>query len=303
MVTIMTELKNQSDQEKTEMLFKGAHLEHRYFAFGEETIASAGYIAFGQTGKAYAVKGYNFVADFLEDATYNAVLTGVDLKTDVLAVFVGELQCVGDDHLVVELDAVTDRLLVLAFEVAVKNDGVDLLLAELRVSKFGCQIAVVSEQQHTCRIAVKATDGVDALRACVLDYIHYRAALLGIVGGCYGVLGFVQEDIYFPFALYRLVVEHHLVRRQHFCAEAVNDLAVDGYYAGLYEVVRLTSAAEPCVGKILVQTYWLRWIFIPLVVLYLFALRIDAAVAFGLCVAVGALGTCLGCVWTLATER
>ena len=303
MVTIMTEPKNQSDQEKTEMLLESAHLEHRNLAFGEETVASARYIAFGQTGKAYAVEGYNFVSDLLEDAAYDAVLTGVDLKTDMLAVFVGELQCIGDDHLVVEHYAVTDRLFVFTFEVAVKNNRVDLFLAELRVCEFGSQVAVVGEQQHTCRIAVKTTNRVDALRTSVLDYIHYRAALLGIVGGCYGVLGLVQQNIYFPLALNGLMMEHHLVRGQHFGAEAVNDLAVDGYYTGLNEVVCFTTAAESCVGKILVQAYRLRGIFVALVVLYLFALRIDAAVAFGLSVTVGMLGTCVRCTRTLTAER
>ena len=264
------------------VLFERTHLEHGNFALGEETVTATGYVAFGQTGKADAVKGYDLIADLLEDAAYDAVLAGVDLEAYVAAILVGELQCVGDNNLVIEGYAVTDGLFVLAFEIAVKNDGVDLLLTELRVCEFGCQIAVVGEQQHTGRIAVKTTNGVDALRASVLDDVHHRAALLGIVGGGDAVLGFVQKYIYLPLALNRLVMEHHLVRRQHLCAEAIDHLAVDCDDASLDEVVGFATAAEPCIGEVLVQTNRLRGILITLVVGNLLALRIDAAVVLGL---------------------
>ena len=262
------------------ILFESTHLEHGYFSLCEEAVTSARNVALGQSGETYAVECDDLVAHFLKY---------VNLQTDVLAVLVGELQSIGDDLFVVQSYTVADRYFVLLFQVAVKNYRVDFLLAELGVSQFGSEVAVVGEQKHACCVAVEASYGVDALGAGVLDNIHDCSALLGIVGRSDAVLGFVEEYIYFTLAFDRLVVEHYLVGRQHFSSEAVHDLSVDGHYASLDKVVRFASAAEAGVGEVLVQTDGFSRILVSLAVLHLLALGVHAAVVLWLRVSVVAL--------------
>ena len=271
------------------ILFESTHLEHGYFPLCEEAVTSARNVALGQSGETYAVECDNLVAHFLKYAAHNTVLSGVNLQTDVLAVFVGELQSIGDDLFVVQSYTMADRYFVLLFQVAVKNYRVDFLLAELGVSQFGSEVAVVGEQKHACCVAVEASYGVDALGAGVLDNIHNCTALLRIVGCGDAVLGFVEEYIYFTLAFDRLVVEHYLVGRQHFSSEAVHDLSVDCNHASLDEVVRFASAAEAGVGEVLVQTDGFSRILVSLAVLHLFALGVHAAVVLWLRVSVVAL--------------
>ena len=93
----------------------------------------------------------------------------MNLNAHLLLVCVGGIaDCIGLDVAIFERDAIGNLLHVGGREVLVKMNMVNLLLQELGVSEFGCQVAVVGEEKHTCGVAVKTTNGIDALAAAVL---------------------------------------------------------------------------------------------------------------------------------------
>ena len=137
----------------------------------------------------------------------------------MMTVSLGELECIGDDALIVKYDTCTKNGFVNRIEFAVQRSGIDFLLAELRMGQLGCQVTVVGQQQHTGGVAIETADRINTLSAGIANNVNHRFTLFGIVGRSDGVLGLVEQDIYFPFAANRLIVESYLIGRQHFRAE------------------------------------------------------------------------------------
>ena len=192
----------------------------------------------------------------------------MDLNAHLLLVLlVGILACVGLNLTVLQLDAVANLLQVVCGDVLVKIYVINLLLEELWVSELGCHVTIVGEKQYTCGVAVETTYGIDALTACVLHEIHHGLALLWVVACRNVVLRFVKKHIHLLLDAYRLVVELHLIGAQHLCSKFSYNLTIYGDYSCLYIFVSLSTAADTCIGKILVEANRLIWVVVLLLVL------------------------------------
>ena len=98
-------------------------MKESYFLRCEETPFAATYVFLGQTGKRDAVEVDDLIPYLLEDAANDAVLTGVNLQTDMLAVAFRELQGIGDDTLVVQYDTGANDGLIYFVQLLVERDG------------------------------------------------------------------------------------------------------------------------------------------------------------------------------------
>ena len=144
---------------------------------------------------------------------------------------------------------------------------IDLLLQIFRMGQLGSQITIIRQQKNTGCIAVKASYGIDTLWTSILHKIHHSLTLLGIVTRRHVILRFVQQDVYLLLNLDRLVVEHHRIGAQYLGSQFRHDLTIDGDNASLDEFICLTTTANTCIGKELVQTKRLVRINVDLLVL------------------------------------
>ena len=262
----------------TNYLFEGAHLEESDLFRREESPFAASYVFLGQSGKRDPVEVDHFVSHFLKDTAYDAVLPGVDLQSNVMAVSFGELECIGYNPFVIKHDAGTYDSFVHFLEVTVEGDGVHFLLVELRMRQFGSQVTVIGKEEHAGGVSIKPSDGVDTLGAGIADDVDDGVPFLRVVGRGDGVLGFIEKDIYLAFASYGLVVETDLISRQDFDAERVHDLSVDGDDTGLDKIIRLATGADARVGEEFIESYGLGGVLVQFVVSLLFACGIESVV-------------------------
>ena len=245
-----------------------SHAEAVNLFFGKVAPVATTEIFLGETGKLNAVELKDLVAEALEDASHDAILTGVNLNAYLLLIdSVSILDVVSLDFPVLELHALGNVLQVVSSNVLVKIDMINLLLEELRVGEFRCQVAVVSKQEHTRCVAVETTHGVYTLRAGTLDEVHDSLALLRVVTGGDVVLRLVEQDIDFLLEGDGLVVEHNAVGTQHLGAEFGHYIAIDRHHAGLDELVSLTTTAHSGISQKLVQTDRLVGVVVFLLVL------------------------------------
>ena len=255
-------------------------MQHSYLFGVEEAVFAASHVLLGQTGEGNAVEGYDFVAHFLKHTAHYAVLTRVDLQTDMLAILLRELQCIGDDTLVVKNHSGTKDSFIYLLQVAIQRSGVDLFLIEFGVRQFGSQVTIVGQQEHTCCVAVEATYRIDTLGTSVANDINYRVALLRIVGCSNGIFRLIEQDIHLMLAANGLVVETHLIGRQHFGTQRISHHAVDGNHTGLDKIIGLTTRADACVSQEFIQTNRFRRVFVLAVVGVTLLSGIYALIAF-----------------------
>ena len=111
------------------MLYVCSHLEDVHFAFSQVAPVALLEAFLGKAGKVHTVQGADLIAQALEDAADDAVLSGVDLYAK-LAVVVGvdELKFIGSGYTVVEFHTCQDLCLVFLSEGCVKDHLVDFLL-------------------------------------------------------------------------------------------------------------------------------------------------------------------------------
>ena len=204
----------------------------------------------------------------------------MDLQTDMFAIRFRELQRIRDDALVVQHYTGTDDCLVHFVQFAIQRHGVDLLLMELRMGQFSCQVSVIGQQENTGRITVQTTHRVDTLGASATNNINHGMTLLRIVGRGHCILGFIEQDIDLAFAANRLSVETHIIRRQHFSAQIIHGLTIDGDHTGLDEIICLTTGTDTCVCEVFIQTNRLRRILMLLTIDLLFMSGINSGIAF-----------------------
>ena len=180
---------------------------------------------------------------------------------------IGILHVIGLDLTVFQLDTLGNGLQVVSGDVLVEIDVIDLLLEIFRMGELRCEVTIVGEQKHTRGVTVEASHWIDALRAGILDEVHHRLALLGIVTSGDIVLGLVEQHIDLLLQCNGLVVELHLVGAQDLRAELGNHLSVDGDHTSLDELIGLATAADTGISQILVQTNGLVGIVIDLLIL------------------------------------
>lgn len=195
-----------------------------------------------------------------------------------MAVGFGELECIGYNPFVIKHDAGTYDSFVHFLEVTVEGDGVHFLLVELRMREFGSQVTVIGKEEHAGGVSIKPSDGIDTLGAGIADDIDDGVPFLRVIGGGDGVLGFIEKDIYLAFASYGLVMETDLISRQHFDAERVHDLSVDGDDTGLDKIIRLATGTDARVGEEFIESYGLGGVLVQFAVSLLFAWGIESVV-------------------------
>ena len=261
-------------------LIKIPHLEEGYLLWREETPFAATNVFLRQTGERHTIEVDDLIPYFLEDSAYDAVLTGVDLQTDMLTVAFRKLQGIGDDTLVVQYDTGANDRLIYLVQLLVKRDGIDLLLVKLRMGQFGCQVSVVGEQQHTRRVTVQTTYRIDTLGAGRTNDIDHRVTLLRVIGRGHRVLGFIKQDIDLAFPTNGLIMEAYVIRRKHLHAQTIRHLTIDRDHTGLDKIIGLTTGTYTGIGQVFIQTNRLRRIFVLLTIVLLFTFGIESVVAF-----------------------
>ena len=257
-------------------------MEHVHLFGREETPFAATYVLLGQAGEGHAVEVHHLIADFLEYTAYDAVLTRVNLETDMTTVGFRELEGIRDDALVVQHHSGANDSLIHFVEFAVERHGVNLLLMEFRVRQLGGEVAVVGQQEHTGGVAVEASHGIDTLRAGVTNDVDNGMTLLRIIRRGDGILGFIEQDIDLALTANGLVVESDIIRRQHLRAEAIHGLAIDGDHTGLDEIIGLTAGTDTCVSQEFIQTHGLCRVLVLLTIYLLFMTGVDTGIAFRL---------------------
>ena len=113
--------------------------------------------------------------------------------------------------------------------------------------------SVIGQEKDTGGIAVKTTNGIDALFACALDEIHHRCASVGVLRGGHAIFRLVEQDIAFAFESDCLSVVFDCVGMSDFCAEFGDDFSVDLDKPLLDIFVGLAAGADACVGEELVE--------------------------------------------------
>ena len=236
-------------------LFEGSHTQHIHFLLCEEAPVAATEVLLGESSKLYAVEFHHTVAEVLEDAAHDAVLSAVNLDAYLALVCVaGILDGVGMYFAVLKFDAVGNLLQVVCCHVLVEIDMVNLLLEELGVCELRGEVAVVGEEKHAGGVAVESAYGVDALRTYVLDEVHYGLALLWVVACGDAILRLVEQDINLLLKGYGLVVELYFVGAHYLCSEFCYSFAVHCHHSCLYEFIGFATAAYACVGEEFVET-------------------------------------------------
>ena len=151
---------------------------------------------------------------------------------------------------------------------------------EFRVSQFGCQVSVISKQKDTGSVSVQTANRIDTFCTCIADNIDHRVTLLRIIGGGDSILRFVEKDIYLALTADRLVMETDIIRRQHFGAQIVYGLAVDGNHACLDKIICLTTGTDTCISEVFIETDRFCRILMLLTINLLFMTGIDSGVTF-----------------------
>jgi len=215
-------------------------------------------ILFCQPGIHHAVEPANVITQVLEDATDNPVAAAVDLDPDLGAVFrIGVGEIIDRGGTVFKRDAARGYFVEVGLvEGFVEGDVIDLpdLVAGMR--EFLREVAVVGKQQHPRRVAVQPADGKDAFGRGVPDQIDDGPAALGIVGRCYIVLWFVEEDIN-EVMRDRYLFAPHLdgVGGVDFGAGLRDELAVDGHLALADEFRCVAAGADAAVRNKFVKRH------------------------------------------------
>ena len=154
---------------------------------------------------------------------------------------------------VLQLNAVGNLLQVGHGHILIQKYMIYLLFQELRVCKLAGHIAIIGEQKHTGGVAVKASYGINTLRARILYEVHHGLALLRVVACSDIILRLVEQNVNLLLNRYRLIMEFYLIRTQHFGAQFGHNGAVYAHYPCLDKLVGLTARAYTRVGQILVQ--------------------------------------------------
>ena len=157
-------------------------------------------------------------------------------------------------------DTLTDLIHIVSCQVLIEMNVINLLLQELRVSKLRSQVTIVGQEKYTCCITVETAYRINTLRTNILYEVHHSLALLRIIAGCNIILWLVEQYVYLLLQSYRSVVELHLIGTKDLGTQLGNNLTIDSYQTCLNELISLTARANTSIGEELVQTQWLCWV-------------------------------------------
>ena len=240
---------------KLNILLVSTHAQTVYLLLGEVAPVAAANVLLGQSGKLHAVELGNLISQRLEDAANDAVLARVNLDAYLLLISIaGILDGVGLDVTVLQCDALGNLLHIVSRNSLVQVNVIDFLLQKLGVRQLRSQVAIIGKQQHTGGVAVQTTNGIDTLGTSILNKVHHRLTLLGIIAGGNVVLGFVQQHINFLLQCNGLVVETDVVGAHHLGTQLVDNLTIDSHHTSLDKLVGLATAANTGISQELVQT-------------------------------------------------
>ena len=240
---------------KLNILLVSTHAQTVYLLLGEVAPVAAANVLLGQSSKLHAVELGNLISQRLEDAANDAVLARVNLDAYLLLIGIaGILDGVGLDVTVLQCNALGNLLHIVSRNGLVQVNVIDFLLQELGVRQLRSQVAIIGKQQHTGGVAVQTTNGIDTLGASILNKVHHRLTLLGIIAGGNVVLGFVQQHINFLLQCNGLVVETDVVGAHHLGTQLVDNLTIDSHHTSLDKLVGLATAANTGISQELVQT-------------------------------------------------
>ena len=175
---------------------------------------------------------------------------------------------------ILQRDTICNLLQICCCCVVVEIYMVNLLLEELRVSELTCQVAIVGEEKNTCCVAVETAYRIDSFAACILHEFHHSFALLRIITCSDIVLWLVKNHINFLFEGNELVVEVDCIGTLNLCSEFCNDFTVYLHHTCLNELVCLTTRANTCISKELVQADWCIWVLDIFLIFDTFFLRV-----------------------------
>ena len=198
------------------------------------------------------------IAEALKYTAYDAVASGVDLDTGLIAVGVGSVaDSIGMYRSVLKLYTVGDSLHVIFRYIFVSPYMIYLFLHVFRMSQLRCQVTVICEKKHSCGVAVKTSHRIYTLVTGALYKIHDSSTAVGVIAGSHTIFRLVEK--YIALALksnYLFVIFDHVVVR-NLGTELGNDLTVDLYKTLLDEFISLATRAYTGIGHKLVQTYLL----------------------------------------------
>ena len=242
-------------------LFKRAHLKEVYFVLGKIAPAASGQILLGEACEINAVKLGHAVAELFEYATHYAVSARMNFDAGLVAVGFGCVAyCIGMDRSVVKFYAVGNCLHILFGYVLVGPYVINLFLHKLGVCELRGKIAVVREEQHACGVAVKASNGIDALVAGTFHKVKNSGASVRVVGCRYAILRLVEQDIGFALQGHYLLIIFNHVGAGDFCSEFGYNLTVYLNKALTDEFVGLAARAYTGVGHVFVKANLFVWI-------------------------------------------
>ena len=136
----------------------------------------------------------------------------------------------------------------------IKYHVIDFLFVVLRMGKFRSQVAIVGKQHYTGSVAVEASYGVNTFAAGIFNQIKYCQFGVCIFRGGYTVFGLIEQQVNFALRAYRLIVKHHFIGRQYFCAKFCDDFTINRNYTSLYVFVSFTTGANTGIGQKFVQS-------------------------------------------------
>ena len=119
--------------------------------------------------------------------------------------------------------------------------------------QLGSQIAIVRQQQYTCRITVQTSHRINSFLASVLYQIHDSQTFLRIIGSCHTVLRLIQDDIHFTLDLNRLVFEQHRILTRNLRSQFSYNLTIYLNNSFLDKFIRLATRTNTCIGQELIQ--------------------------------------------------
>jgi len=165
----------------------------------------------------------------------------------------GVADCIGVYGAVFKLNAVGYALHIVFGDVAVAPYVIYFLLHEFGVCELGGKVAVVGEQEYACGVAVEASYGVDAFRACAFHEVHDGEASVGVIACGHAVFGLVEQNVALALEGNNLVVVLNHIVVGDFCAEFGYYLTVDLYEALLDKFVGFAARADACVAHVFVE--------------------------------------------------
>ena len=189
----------------------------------------------------------------LENTAHNTVATRMDLNTDLLLAFAYIADLIGLNKAIFESDTLNDLLHIGFGKCLIQSYLIDLSFLIRRVGQSLCQIAIVGKQQHSQRVLIQSTYGIDALRAGTLHDIHNCLRCMVILNSCNKALRLIHQDIDLLLAYNTAIINAHLIGRLNLRTHLGNNNTIDRNLAVGNQFVSLTTRTKTRLCNIAIQ--------------------------------------------------